>query len=320
MKTRKELLEEASLESSVYFMAYTRLRSKAIDHIFVLEGKDDPKFYTPHISSSIKSKYEIISVNGKTNVLTLREEIRNHPEYRSDSTAFFIDSDFDKIPSKKDLYVTPTYSIENFYTKSSVFRSIITGECRLSEIKIDPENKIKDSLTEKYEKMQESFHKNKRVIFANAVFMYTRLILKDKNTPLDDILKLDIKITNGRLSVKINKKEKYNIKRSNRKNFIDFLNTSNDFISMTKSPSDRFRGKQEIMFMREFIAGISRSSGYLSRYATEMHASSLTRKPKQELIIKLDRASFGEQIISDASAYVKKPACLSLFLETFESL
>ena len=206
MNSRKEDLEKASSEVSVDFLSYTRLRLKAACHIFVLEGKDDPKFYTPHILSSIESEYEILSVNGKSNVLDMRERIRRHPKYKYDSTAFFIDRDFDSIQPEKDLYITPTYSIENFYSNPYVFRQIIVNECRLSDIKIDPDNKIKDSLTEKYKEMQESFHKNKRVIFANAVFMYTRKILRDKTTSLDKIITLDIKIIEGKLNVKINKK------------------------------------------------------------------------------------------------------------------
>jgi hypothetical protein len=99
---------------------------------------EDVKYYgsrlemiNPHL------KWEAINCQGKGSSLKLREIISGHELYSSAKTAFFFDADFDakgSLPNAANVYITPCYSIENFYVTDSAAKRIFRAEFGICEI------------------------------------------------------------------------------------------------------------------------------------------------------------------------------------------
>jgi hypothetical protein len=97
--------------------------------ICVFEGKDH-SYYGPRIDAYIppgKIRYNF-AANGKRNVLKLIALRNSNANITDANSVFFVDRDFDLdleiIP--RILYVTPSYSIENFYICFGALRRIIS--------------------------------------------------------------------------------------------------------------------------------------------------------------------------------------------------
>ncbi|WP_405128499.1 DUF4435 domain-containing protein [Pseudoalteromonas sp. PB2-1] len=133
--SRVNLLVEARDNLSVKFMEFTRITSKGKCAIF-FEGEDE-KYYSVRISN-IRPELNWSGINsgGKSKVVMLRDKVRKHNTYSSSNCLFFVDSDFDdnnELNSLHDVYVTPCYSIENFYVSNSAFQRILSAEFGITD-------------------------------------------------------------------------------------------------------------------------------------------------------------------------------------------
>jgi len=107
--------------------------SKNKDGLFCFfEGKDSP-YYSSRIKRFTEN-YHSIKCGGKDKVLDVYRLITNHTEYEKYKKAFFIDRDFDKSLINPDIFETPCYSIENFYTSLNTFEDILKNSFGLSEV------------------------------------------------------------------------------------------------------------------------------------------------------------------------------------------
>ncbi len=117
------------------FMSF--IASKSSDCIFLFfEGKDDFKYYCPRVQIAIGSrKYEKFDCNGKENVINLHRMIKKQTSPNLNIIKmFFVDADFDDNKNvDKDIYVTPTYSIENLYFTDIAIENMLKGEMGLSD-------------------------------------------------------------------------------------------------------------------------------------------------------------------------------------------
>lgn len=117
------------------FMSY--ITSKSSDCIFLFfEGKDDFKYYCPRVQTVIGNrKYEKFDCNGKENVINLHRMIKIQTSTNLNIIKmFFVDADFDDNKNvDKDIYVTPTYSIENLYFTDIAIENMLKGEMGLSD-------------------------------------------------------------------------------------------------------------------------------------------------------------------------------------------
>lgn len=303
MGSRVEDLLESLGDAEVFFLEYSRIRSNN-KAIFIIEGKDDPKFYTSKISTIFGDLWDAVSVGGKSKVLELRSLIRTHTSYKGDKVFFLIDRDFDAKNLEADVYTTPTYSIENLYCDSATIKNLVIGECGLSNYKVPRRIDIINYITQEYERLQKAFHQNKRIVTANTVFLYVRKEMCARKISLDKVFKVDVKFASGNLVVKLSRKSEYISSRlAEKERFKDFLAKSPQLRETLSSPKMLFRGKQEILFLREFVK-LLKEDGALSKDVFTHFGYKL----------KLENPSMADHVLSSLAQYVQPPDCLTDFL------
>ena len=99
------------------------------------EGKDDFKYYWCRLAPFIGEQgYETYICRSKGNVLQLYNMIRFQTKPRdNEKICYFVDNDYEKSQlQNEDIYVTPTYSIENLYISDSAIKNMLKGEWGLS--------------------------------------------------------------------------------------------------------------------------------------------------------------------------------------------
>lgn len=136
--SRVDELKKSRDSTSVKFLEFTRVVSKPSDRIAIFFEGEDEKYFSVRINT-IRPDIDWVGINskGKSNVIKLRERIRNHPVYKTSFCMFFVDSDFDantEINNLDDLYITPCYSVENLYISDATFKRIMAAEFGVSEV------------------------------------------------------------------------------------------------------------------------------------------------------------------------------------------
>lgn len=303
MASRVETLLNTLDDTEVFFLEYSRIRCKE-KAIFIIEGKDDPKFYTSKISATLGNLWNVLSVGGKSKVLELRVSIKNHPCYSLDKVFFMMDKDFDSRILDTDTYTTHSYSIENLYCDPITIRNFVIGECGLSSYKVQNRTEIIEFILDEYKRLRAEFHKNRRLIIANSIFLYIRKEAGAKKTSLDKIIKLEVKIIDNSVKIKLFRKTEYKkIKDSEKTKFRIFLEKSTQLQEILNNPEVLFRGKQEILFLKEFIK-LLKDGGALSKTVQHIFDHPL----------RMENPATAEHILSSMAQYVYSPACLSSFL------
>ena len=125
----EEMLDEEDGIETI-FKEYVEIHN-SIKYVFFFEGKDDINYYQSRITGRIGSaKFETFNCKGKKNVLAVQKMIKERTiKGTNECRLYFIDKDFDiNITSYDDeIYVTPTYAIENFYVSDEAIKNIIKG-------------------------------------------------------------------------------------------------------------------------------------------------------------------------------------------------
>lgn len=175
------LLEDMENESDcieVIFQSYITSKSKK-DIFLFFEGKDDFKYYVGRVSSYIDEKeYGVFHCNCKMNVLKIQEMISKKAAIEDDKKhLYFIDRDYDNNENIPDsVYVTSSYSIENYYFTDSAIKRILIGVIGFSEENKEDDLDFKtifDYITNKRNEIIEE------IIYANA--WYSLQIRKSKH-------------------------------------------------------------------------------------------------------------------------------------------
>lgn len=171
MNATPERLSKKKDAAAVSIMKFNKLRGKLPNEIFaIVEGDEDPVFYSAIFGRLGFDRHHIFFIaNGKDNVLKLRDYIyRSKEAPKSGKNIYFVDRDFDGLkgmPPGDDLYVTPTYSIENIAVSQSGLQKLLLTRFKLAE-----EETINDikSVLEKFETLleqhQEAFAEANRLI------------------------------------------------------------------------------------------------------------------------------------------------------------
>lgn len=122
---------------AVTILQFNKLRGRLPEvQILVVEGTEDPIFYSAIVGRlQIEGCDYFFVANGKENSLGLREHLRLSKEMpKGGGTLFFVDRDFDGLKGRvpgADIYVTPTYSIENIVVCKRALRHLLLTQFRL---------------------------------------------------------------------------------------------------------------------------------------------------------------------------------------------
>lgn len=98
-----------------------------------IEGYDLP-YYQHRIELITGKKCSCIDSGGKKNVISVNELIRQKAEYSKYKILYMVDSDYDDNSNVHDsIYITPCYSIENFYGTLDCYIKLIEGTYHIYE-------------------------------------------------------------------------------------------------------------------------------------------------------------------------------------------
>jgi len=134
---RVDVMNSARVSPSVKFMEFTRIySSRGKGHCVSFFEGEDAKYYTIRINNILTSQqFTPVNCGGKKNVIGVRKLIREHRDYSDAFCMFFIDRDFDdnsEFSNWQDTYVTPCYSVENFYLSSESFSCFLMTEVNIT--------------------------------------------------------------------------------------------------------------------------------------------------------------------------------------------
>mgnify|MGYP002377767911 CR=1 FL=1 len=136
------LVDQLRKEAITDCVAYTEFMlqyRKGDDTLYCFfEGYEDRTYYSIRIKNiSCANKYADYICGGKDEVLKVHSLIKSNSHYKSIKTGFFLDKDFDDITYSDDIYVTPTYSIENLYCNKEAFENILIAEFKMTKTDSD---------------------------------------------------------------------------------------------------------------------------------------------------------------------------------------
>lgn len=268
-----------------------------------LEGEDDFKYYSSRIEKYAQYDYgEIIHYNccGRKEVLKAYDLIKNKKIYDRVNKIFLIDRDYFPLrQTKKDIYQTPCYSIENFYISSKCFSKILNREFGINVSDADYQKCIND-----FEKRKEEFHK--KILFFNAWLYYQmnmqqkkqdhRICIRDyKIAKLFSSIEIDELKSKFTIDLSFLKKEfpnAYNVRLSTIEKICHLFNKNNC--------QQLFRGKFELDFLSRILNSLKIKNQNGTYFTTKR--TSVELEPHTNLL-------------SSLSEYADTPNDLILFLE-----
>lgn len=294
-----ESLRQGREDSSTAFMEFTEKKHLHKEYIFAFFEGEDGKYYNPRIDQIINQKFIHIKAGNKSKVLRTMHIIRSKKEYSDVKTMFFVDRDMDFSVEEyncDDLYVTPCYSIENFYVNEESFGKILESEFGFN---IDDNDYISQkNLFNKYYKE-----------FCDMMTEFNALILLRKENGLNcdkvcidniktkKIIKFDINnglSLGGEYSKTINElKQKLNVTDQD-------IDGAKIRLSHYGDPCYVFRGKNQLDFLVEYIDQLCK----LKDKIFEKKPTSVNINPNQNRL-------------STLSVYAKTPLDLIDFIKKY---
>lgn len=279
-------------------------------HCF-FEGYEDKRYYGLRIKFEIGQTYKVYTCNGIDRLLKVSELISQREEYKDAKTLYFADKDYSNRLTSNDLYVTPYYSIENFYVKVDVIKQILVHEFNMIEDSTDFINAI-----EKYNRLQSKYHQ--KLTFFNSWLACQHDYKVENNMQTN--LKIDKTVKNyfNRNIITSDFEDIVEFNDLNDHNYIekelftDAPRIDIDSLELKKNEymrckhSDYFRGKFELIFFISYftrikeLAGSKTSSFFQSRYKCSTRFEIATA-------------------ISSFSQYAETPDCLIKYLLQFKN-
>ncbi len=303
--SRVEKLIKSRGNLSVKFMEFTKITSKGRYAVF-FEGEDE-KYFSVRINNIRPDiKWSGINGGGKSNVIELRRKIRTHEAYAHALCMFFVDADFDdnsELTYLSDTYVTPCYSVENFYVSVDAFIRVLSAEFGIND-SIDNE--------QCYENCIKSFQHTKSKYIDSIKhfnFLIRHLRLMEKNGELKGRLNINNVNFESLVRVDLGIAEKIYDEKKPKTIFSDLPDDITVDLSCSEKhfkdlPGDLwFRGKQNLEFFRVFIEKLK-----ADRCKREDR-----RIFKDKGAVKLQMSK--GNCISELSQYADTPSCLKNFLE-----
>lgn len=250
-KIEKERSKRKSF--SVHWARFIKLYAKFKDEPVCFVEGEDIKYYGMRIENIIGT-INFIESGGKNGVLKFREKLKQSEDFHELKSFFFIDRDFDALLNDIEIYETPCYSIENFYTSTYVLERIL-----LSEFKLTRADEPFVNSMQLFQARQAEYH--------DASFLLNVFIACQREIENSD-KELKIKLNIG--DFKIGDFFELNLEKVSSKYTLEALykyfpsaqTISDDLLTMKMkefsqvSARERFRGKFEIEFFRWFLTAM----------------------------------------------------------------
>lgn len=311
---RMDIVESLKAEVASEHVAYTEFmlaykNKEKEDTLYCFyEGFDDPKYFETRIDLITNRDSRPFVCYGKDRLKSLVNLLRRKKEYSGALILFFLDKDFSQDETTGNIYVTPTYSVENFYVSLNVVKKVLSHECGL-DVRSDD-----FGLSERlYVEAQEHFHNDLIVLNAWLACQSDIRIREQRKTYLnvDEVLKKYFK--------SIVKDDLVAISDFSELNDVDYLEQvlfpmapkvdrnllENKISSFKLIDKERyFRGKFELKFLVSFLCKLKGEIGKKdSDIFSEKHKCSLSF----EFV----------NMISTLSQYAETPDCLRRFLAQY---
>lgn len=299
-------LRNARNTAVVVYTKFCYERRHHKDFLFCFFEGEDSKYYGPRIEKYTNYSYEnIINYNcgGRKEVLKAYDLICSKEEYKNMNMMFFIDRDYAPLKEPLDnVFQTPCYSIENFYTSRDCFSRVISREFGINPIDKDYKMCIND-----YSLRQSEFHQE--TLFLNVWLSCQRKLEEKygkKRIQLADykISKLFSTISINQIQVK--QTIDIDLLKQHFSNAYevtdDELQTEYDFYSQNNK-QQFFRGKFELEFLRKIIESLKLRNKENTYFHTHYNC------------VYVDA---NVNTISTLSEYADTPECLINFLQNHQ--
>lgn len=152
-------MREARTKAVVVFMKFCQSKNRYESDLFCFYEGEDIKYYESRVEEYAGRSYTNIAsfdCGGKKGVLKVRSLIKEKNIYDNVKKAFFIDKDyFTTDIEDSELFETPCYSVENFYTSKTAFERLLKRGFGINVYEDDFTKCVKDFLTS-----QRQFHQS----------------------------------------------------------------------------------------------------------------------------------------------------------------
>lgn len=298
-----ESTREARQKGVVAFTKFCQDKKGHDECLFCFFEGEDSKYYGSRIEQYTEYPSEkVINYNcgGRKEVEKVYLLISNRREYDDVNKMFFIDSDY--IPNEQvplDMYQTPCYSIENFYSSADCFGKILNREFGINSIDPDYSKCITD-----YCNRQREFHNHTK--FLNVWLSCQR---EEEETKKQNAVVLrDFKVAQLFSELSIAKvKSKQTIDKSLLMTIFphayDIESSKIDTTSTAwadQKAQQIYRGKFEMEFLRKILESII-TANKAHTYFSEVY--------------NCVRLNPGSNMLSSLSMYADTPTCLISFLK-----
>lgn len=299
MATVNELLEKAE-EAPVLFLKFRDKVSKyGSSRIYCFVEDYDMPYYSALITAIMNDEWTSIRCKGKGKVLEIHDYLKDMDSYSEYTKRFFVDRDFDDNSSlEDDVYVTPSYSIENMYLTDECMRKILE-----TEYEIDP---VGDE--ELFNKAMGLFI-SKKAEFHQAVLLFNAwyACLHEDSSWNHDQVCLSDKFPKDLLNYSIDRPIVSNYTTNDIENkYPAATKISSDKIDAKKiqlssNLTNNLRGKYEIEFLYKYIQFLNQDAGSRRRLYTKKNKN----------------YTFGmDSTISAVSQYATVPECCKRYVRT----
>ena len=114
---------------AVYWARFLKVYTRFSQHPICFVEGEDIKYYGVRVENILRSNdVNFIVSGGKKSVINFKSKIANMKELEGIIALYFVDRDFDLPLNDLEIYETPCYSVENFYTSREVLIRILISE------------------------------------------------------------------------------------------------------------------------------------------------------------------------------------------------
>lgn len=302
MISRANILRESRQDKSVKFLEFMKLYSKNPNQLICFFEGDDAKYFCVRIAILLNNRqWAPINCRGKGQVLELFALVSGHAEYSKCRAGYFVDRDFDpplSAETRRNVYETPCYSIENFYTSVDCFKRILQSEFGITDGYDD--GTVLERCCDLFNLTQKLFHD--AITELNAWICLQRNEYKDsdrlnlRGVRLDKFVAIGLGAVNKLYSIP-ELKEIFPVAPA-----IDETLLAGKIAEFTQSDrKSLFRGKYEIEFMRIILL----------RFMDDFRSDAPQFFPRRGNV---GYALSRENLVSELSQYADYPNCLKDYL------